>query len=191
MIKRVFYSVLLILLFALYGCVSGHKVVLRSENVVFDHFNTDSSMGLMAISDDRKGQIWYKTQKTWRVETIKNVPETALHNVWQIEISSKDEYLAVLSEGEGHAVVEIFEIKSILMQRDGLEDIMISPILTVDPYPGTIWIEGWQNDKVLLIISDVPLTRLDKNERRVPLQDPELYSQKFLWDISTDTILKK
>ncbi len=186
-IKHLSYSIMLIFLS---GCVSGHRVVLTSENVVFDHFNTDASMGIMVISDERKGQAWYKTQQTWRVETIQNVPETASHHVWQIEISPGDAYLAVLSEGEGHPVVEIFEIKSILMQRDGCEDTMIAPVLSIDPYPGTIWIERWKSDTLLLVSSDVPLTLLDKNTRRVPLQDPESDSRKFLWDISTDTISK-
>lgn len=189
--KSVFYSILLILFFISYGCHSGHNVVLTAENVVSDHLNTDASVGLMVISDERKGQAWYKTQKTGRVETIKNIPETALHNVWQVEISPKDEYIAVLSEGEGHPIVEIFELKKILMQRDGLEDEMIPPVLTVDPYPGTIWMKGWQSDTLLLIDSDVPLTFLDKNERRVPLQDMGLETQTFLWDISTDIIIRK
>lgn len=189
--KRVYYSILLILFFISYSCQSGHHVVLTAENVVSDHLNTDSSVGLIVISDKRKGQAWYKSQKTWRVETIKNIPETALRNVWQVEISPKDEYLAVLSEGEGHPIVDIFELKKIFMPRDGLEDEMISPILTVDPYPGTIWIKGWQSDTLLLIESDVPLTFLDKKERRVPLQDMGLETQTFLWDISTDTIVKK
>jgi hypothetical protein len=189
--KRVFYSILLILIFIFYSCRSGHKVVLTAENIVTDHLNADASVGLMVITDERKGQAWYKTQKTWRIETIKNIPETALHNVWQVEISPKDDYVAVLSEGEGHPMVEIFELKKIFRQRDGLEDEMISPIVTIDPYPGTIWIKGWQSDTILRIESDVPLTLLDKHERRVPFQDPELETRIFLWNISTDTLTRK
>lgn len=148
-------------------------------------------MCLMVISDERKGQAWYMTQKTWRIATIKNIPETALHNVWQVAISPKDEYLAVLSEGEGHPIVDIFKLKTIFRPRDGLEDAMIPPVLTIDPYPGTIWIRGWQSDACLLIESDVPLTLLDKKKRRVPLLEPGSETQTFSWDISNDAIVRK
>lgn len=191
MIKHAYFSALMIILFSLYGCASGHKVILTSENVVFDHFNTDASMGLMVISDERKGQAWYRTDRTGRIESLMNVPDTASQHVWQIEISPKDDYLAVLSEDEGHPVVEIFQMKSILAPGEGWEDTMVSPISMVDPYPGSIWIEGWENDTFLLVKSDVPLTLLDPKQRRVPLQDPEQGSRKFLWDIATDTIFEE
>jgi hypothetical protein len=191
--KKFLFLILSILhiILILNGCHSGHNVVLTAENVIFDHLNKDSSLGVLVISDERMGQTWYKTQNNWRVETIKNIPETSLYNVWQVEISPQDEYMAVLSEGEGHPIVEIFEINKIFRQRDGLEDEMISPALSVDPYPGTIWIKEWQSDTLLLIDSDIPLTLLDKKERRVPLQDPGLETQEFLWDVSSDTIIRK
>lgn len=189
--KKFLFLILSILHIILNGCHLGHNVVLTAENVIFDHLNKDSSIGVLVISDERNGQTWYKTIKNWRVETIKNIPETSLHNVWQVEISPQDEYMAVLSEGEGHPIVEIFEIKKIFSQRDGLEDEMISSTLSVDPYPGTIWIRGWKSDTLLLIDSDMPLNFLDKKERRVPLRDPGSETQEFLWDVSSDTILIK
>lgn len=189
--KTFWLLILAIVLLIITGCNLRHNVVLTAENVVFDHLNKDPSIGIMVISDEREGQKWYKTIKDWRVETIQNIPETYLYKVWQVEISPQDEYMAVLSEGEGHPLVEIFEIEKILMRRDDLEDEMISPILTVDPYPGTIWIKGWKHGTQLILDSDMPLTRLNKKKRRVPLQDPELESQTFLWDVLSDTITRK
>lgn len=75
------------------------------------------------------------------------------------------------------------------MQRDGLEDEMISPVLTVDPYPGTIWIKGWQNETQLRIDSDMPLNLLDRKLRRVFSEDAGVETREYLWDVLSDTII--
>lgn len=192
MAKQFLFSIFLVVLLKLTGCCHlDRNIVFSADNVVFDQLNKDSAISLLVISDERKGQTWYKTQKSGRVETLKNIPETSLYNVWQIEISPQDEYMAVLSEGEGHPIVEIYEIKKILMQRDGFEDELIPSILSLDPYPGSIWIKGWKSDTEILIESDMPLNLLDKKERRVPLQYPGIETQLFIWDVLSDSIIGK
>lgn len=188
-VNNFLFTAFLLLHFTLDACHLKPDCIPTAENVVYRHLNKDSSVGVLVISDERKGQTWYRVHSRWRVETIKNIPETSLYKVWQVEISPQDDYMAVLSEEEGHPVVEIFEISRILMQRDGLEDEMISPVLTVDPYPGTIWIKGWQNETQLRIDSDMPLNLLDRKLRRVFSEDAGVETREYLWDVLSDTII--
>jgi hypothetical protein len=144
----------------------------------------------MVISDDRKGQMWYRTKEKWLVESLKNVPETNLQSVHHLSVSPDDKMLAIVSVGEGHPYLEVFDLGDILANRDDEEDRMIKPLRKIDPYPGYISVVGWKGDK-LIVSSDMPLDRLDKKERRAPGPDPMPEPKRFVWHVATDTITEE
>jgi len=146
----------------------------------------------LVISDNRKGQAWYVTEAGYRIRSLENVPETCLYNVRQAFASPDDKYLAVVSVGEGHPVLEIFPLDQVLNPRDDEEDYFVEPLLAIDPFPGWVWIAGWQAPTVLRISSDMPLQRLDRSKRRV--RDGVLYLEdenSYLWDVGIDAIERK
>ena len=182
-------SAALTILWALPGCRPAGSVTIEAGNVRHEWLHATPDVGLLVISDARNGQAWYRTERRWRIESLKNVPETSLGHVWQLAASPGDTYLAVLSEGEGHPMVDLFDLGEVLDTRDSDDDQAVKPLLIIDPYPGGVWIIRWRNDSVLEIRSDAPLDRLDKAERRVPAADPwDIDDKAYLWDVKTDTI---
>lgn len=184
-------SALILISALLAGCSSTHRVVMTAENVIHTRLNERPDMGLLVISDERKGQAWYETEEGYEVRSIKNVPQTCLQEVWQVSVSPDDNLLAVVSVGEGHPVLEIFSLNEVFSIRDGWEDEAVEPLLTIDPYPGWVSIDGWESPTVLEVTSDMPLNRLDKSERRVRgvfSDDPE---RRYFWNIETDVILRE
>lgn len=88
---------------------------------------------------------------------------SALHDVYQLMASPNYKYLAILSAGEGHPLIEIIELQTLRDQKK------YTILHEIDPYPGTVWISAWENQR-LIVESDVPLT-LRKKDGRV---DPNL-----------------
>ncbi len=187
--KTFVLAILLIAFGVAIGCQSGRRLAPEAENAVFVHLNRNPAEGILIVSDDPTEQVWYTTRENRSAEKIRNVPETSMYNVWQARISPGDEYLAVLSEGEGHPVVDIFELNRLFSQAENAQK--VSPLLSIDPYPGTIWIRGWQGDTTLVIESDVPLDLLDSEAEKVRIGDPWQETRQFLWNIVTDTVRRK
>jgi hypothetical protein len=193
-LKRFRLSTLVVISFALLsGCSSPQRVVLTPEKVIHARLNGNPSIGLLVISDERKGLMWYRTATDFLTQRLKNVPATGFHEVWQVSVSPDDKYLAVISVGEGHPIIEVFHLGEVLISSHSTEENSVNSLLTIDPYPGYVWILGWRAPSVLRVASDMPLERLDKSERRVPIQDieSEVERRKYLWDISMDTIQRE
>lgn len=168
------------------GCHSQRHLAPEDGNPVFASLNRNPVKGILVISDAYGEQAWYETLENRPAGVIQTTPKTSAYTVWQIQISPGDTYLAVLSEGEGHPVVDIFEIERIFSRTKNPEKVL--PLLSIDPYPGTIWINGWQGDTLLAIKSDVPLDLLNKEAGRVLVEEPGSEIRQFLWDVSTGTI---
>ena len=103
-----------------------------------------------------------------------------LAEVHQLSASPDGKYLAVLSVGEGHPMVEVIDLQKL---RDKNE---YTALHVIDPYPGTIEIERWEGLK-LMVASTVPLT-LRKENGRV---DPQLLlpeAKKFALNMPAGTI---
>lgn len=188
---RILIICFLLFFWIINGCVYDSRIIIEAENAVFSPMNNEVSSGIMVISDFREGPIWYRLKKDSPVEIIANTPDISMHRVWQIEISPSDTYLAVLSESEGHPVVDVFEMKHVFIPEESGLGGIVRPLLSVDPYPGTIGIKGWQNDGILILESDMPLTLTDKKLRRVFNEAPYMETQQFLWDVSADSIKRK
>ena len=183
--KQTIYFTLTLL--ALSGCRTVPRAALPFRNIQTVRLNMRSAVGIMVISDERKGQTWYKTDDEWGVTSLQNVPKAGLHSVQKLSVSPDDKMLAVVTVGEGHPYLEVFDLTAILSTRDGDTDISVTPLQAIDPYPGGIIVLGWKGEE-LLVSSDMPLHQLDKAERRAPALDPMPGESQYSWHVATDTI---
>lgn len=78
------------------------------------------------------------------------VAPSYLPYVDSVSVSPTNRKLAVISVGEGHPVLEVVSVPQ--LSEGGEYDVE----LFINPYPGGIWIEGWDGDN-LILGTDVPL----------------------------------
>jgi len=105
---------------------------------------------------------------------------SCLYQVHQILPSPDNRYLAVLSVGEGHPMVEVIDLEKLRLQSK------YAVLQTIDPYPGTVSIDRWDGAH-LIVNSNAPLTQR-KEDGRV---DPDLMLPKdeaFSLDVATGEI---
>ena len=83
---------------------------------------------------------------------------SAMHQIDSVFIAPDRKYIAVLSVGEGHPILEIAALAPLLKSGK------FAPICEVDPYPGTILPSIWSNGK-LIVQTDVDLALKDIEQR--------------------------
>ncbi len=94
---------------------------------------------------------------------------SSLAYVSEIKPSPDHSFLAVISVGEGHPILDIIDLTKLLTENE------TRTIMTVNPYPGTISVERWSGNR-LRVRSDALLTRKDKEEHFLTFYDQELFS---------------
>lgn len=101
----------------------------------------------------------------------KKMPESpsSLIHVSEIKPSPDHRFLAIISVGEGHPILDIIDLPRLLTENE------TRTIMTVNPYPGTINIAQWSANR-LIVKSDALLTRKDKEEPFLTFQEQELFS---------------
>lgn len=130
-------------------------------------------------TDYEKGAYWFIIKGAYGNRAIGN-NLSQLAEVHQLMLAPDGKYLAVLSVGEGHPVIEVIDMQKL---RDKYE---YTTLHVLDPYPGVMTIDRWEGSK-LIIDSNVPLN-LRKEDGRV---DPDLLlpeTKKFALDVPTGTI---
>ncbi|MEP7008765.1 MAG: hypothetical protein ABJC13_00430 [Acidobacteriota bacterium] len=96
---------------------------------------------------------------------------TALSEVGEISVSPDRKWLAVVSVGEGHPMLEVVDLLRFT------EVHVYEPLTTVNPYPGTINLAGWETH-TLLVSSEMPLDLLPLAKGEVEsamLEEPLVY----------------
>lgn len=171
------------------GCAGSDLHSLSGENLRTVRFQTEPETLLFVLNDGREGPVWGMRDEFGKIALLKNIPDVALFEVDQLSISPGDEYLAVLSVGEGHPYLEVFRLEELIGSRDSNWDVTVEPIGSIDPYRGSISIVGWRKTQ-LVVQSDVPLHRLDKTKRRVDVLHREEKCQTFTWSPDTDEIVR-
>ncbi len=78
---------------------------------------------------------------------------SAMRQVVAVSASPDRQWLAVLSVGEGHPMLEVVALDVLLERRE------YRVMTTINPYPGTIGLADWQ-DGELHVVSDMPLSEL-------------------------------
>lgn len=100
----------------------------------------------------------------WRLDCVDAAPKplgcdsTALHQVVAVDIAPGQAWMAVLSVGEGHPMLEIVPLPEFLAGQPYRAQ------CTINPYPGTVNVERWEAGK-LLLSSDVDL-RIEESGAR-------------------------
>jgi hypothetical protein len=105
---------------------------------------------------------------------------TAMGEIDTVLISPDGASVATVSVGEGHPVLEVFDLEALAAgQRD--------PLLCVDPYPGTIHLVKWDRNG-LWFQSEMDLTRLNQAGRAVNQDpaEPEGPMASFRWQPGLD-----
>jgi hypothetical protein len=125
---------------------------------------------LLIVPRDAAGARWYRVVGRRRIP----IPAPPVSFLPVQALASPDgRHLAVVSAGEGHPVLDLLDLPRLLKGRHGR-----APLLTVDPYPGMISLEGWTGGR-LRISSDRPLDTCCTPDHRVPgeqvLDAPRLF----------------
>lgn len=86
---------------------------------------------------------------------------SAMRQVGDVSVSPDRKWLAVISVGEGHPMLEVLDLGRLLEKHE------YAALTTINPYPGTINLHGWR-EGALLVTSDVPLPEM-------PLTDGDIF----------------
>ncbi len=103
----------------------------------------------------------------------------------EISISPNDRYIAIVSVGEGHLVLQIFDLKEILNSYEYYEEKKFTQIGFINPYPGYISIESWRGENII-VSSDIPLNISDKTKM---LESGD--EAKYEWNFRKNKIKKR
>ncbi len=110
--------------------------------------------GLCAInSSDGPRWFWLNAPHSGMNEPLGTI-EAAFFLVDSIKASPDGRYLAVMSVGEGHPIIEVVDLPQLLKQQQ------YTVLHSINPYPGVAYLEGWQGAE-LHIASDMLLTHRD------------------------------
>jgi len=121
--------------------------------------NGDS--GLCAVnSADGAQWFWLNAPHSGMNEPLGTI-EAAFFLVDSIKASPDGRYLAVMSVGEGHPIIEVVDLPQLLRQRQ------YTVLHSINPYPGVAYLEVWQGAE-LHITSDMLLTHQDPVTGDVP-----------------------
>jgi hypothetical protein len=96
-------------------------------------------------------------------------PEVSLMQVIEFRIAPDGKHVAVLSVGEGHPMIDVFEVKPNPGKKAA------KAMLTLNPYPGGIsFAEPAWRDGELIVASDADMT-VSKKKSMKPLLEQEQY----------------
>lgn len=87
-----------------------------------------------------------------------------MHQIDSVSIAPNRKYIAVLSVGEGHPVLEIAALAPLLKSGK------FAAQCEVNPYPGTILPSTWSNGK-LIVQTDIDLTLKDIEQRATSISE--------------------
>jgi hypothetical protein len=91
---------------------------------------------------------------------------TEMHQIVALSVSPDHQWLAVMTVGEGHPILEIIDLPRFIKQHQ------YSSSCTINPFPGTLDISGW-NKAGLIITSGVDLDSPDSPEKPRAVLDAE------------------
>ena len=165
-----------------------NSIFLKVNNLVTKKLNTQNKH-FFCFNEKLKGAMCGIINEHNEVYFLAKRLKIALFVADKISISPDDRYISIISVGEGHPILQIFDLKNILNVYDFYDTKKIYSIGFIDPYPGTISIKGW-SDKNIIISSNVSLDKLNKNTRKVN-QKKVSKETKFEWNFRIGEIKKR
>jgi hypothetical protein len=123
---------------------------------------------------------WFILKEARLSERIPVAPQS-LSTVDDFQISPTQSFLAIVSVGEGHPILDVVDLKRLLEHK------IVKSLLSINPYPGLIHIEKWQKEQ-LIVVTDRLLTysTSTETEKSYPLGLSE--GEKFALEIATGKI---
>lgn len=124
----------------------------------------------------------------WFIQTAKQrnaLPSPAVSMLWvsKISIDAENHYLAVVSVGEGHPILDVFSLIDVLAGK------AVEPLLSVNPYPGALSLLAWRSGE-LWVESDVHLLDYSENNEQMEIletaQQYALQPKDWTWRLLTE-----
>lgn len=171
---KIIIKTLIMFVLILNSCYSQSQditpVMLKDKGVLMLALGNDEFLCVIN-TDYETGAYWFLIKGKYGNQSLGN-NLSQLAEVHQLLSSPDGNYLAVLSVGEGHPVVEVIDLQKLRSKNE------YAALHIIDPYPGTVAIDCWEGSN-LIIDSTVPLN-LRKENGRV---DPDLIfpeAKKFI-----------
>ncbi|GAK61369.1 C4-type Zn-finger protein [Candidatus Vecturithrix granuli] len=137
---------------------------------------------LCVINTQNEGPQWFllNTDSIGVNEQLGSI-SASLALITSIKASPDGQYLAVVSVGEGHPILEVVNLPQLLQIKS------YQVLQTIDPYPGSLEIQEWK-DGQLYVKSDVLLTEMDKKSGRVPSEYDLSWQETFALNVISGKI---
>ena len=158
---------------------SGAAVCGSFERAVVEEVGEDRAICVLN-SDEAEGARWLLVGAEGE-RTELGVGLSDLHVVDSLESSSDRDYLAVISVGEGHPILEVVDLRRLLAEK------AFETLWEVNPWPGFVAILGWR-DGTLRLQSDMPLFFPPDESRLIPSQLLLPKPEEFSLDPATGVI---
>ncbi len=138
----------------------------------------ETNSALCVINTSNEGPQWFLLNADYGSSNIRiGSISTVLMLIADINASPDGKFLAVISVGEGHPILEVVNLPLLLQEKQ------YNVLYEIDPYPGVIEIRTWEGGW-LHVGSDVLLTHRDRSTGRVPaeltLSGPEIFGLNVL-----------
>lgn len=147
------------------------------QNVSRNNQRLADGATLCVINTQNEGPQWFllNTQGIGINEQLGFI-SASLGLINSIKASPDGRYLAVVSIGEGHPMLEVIDLPQLLQTKS------YRVLQSVDPYPGSIEIQEWKGSQ-LYIQSDMLLTERDAQTRRVPSEYALSWQETFALNV--------
>jgi len=142
---------------------------------------------LVRVSESTKVLVWdrgYESGSCWFVaHGSDDVQElgcglAGMHQVSAVVPSPDRRWLAVVSAGEGHPLLEVVDLQDLVASRT------YRVVTEIEPYPGAVGIERW-NETGLVVSSDMPLDRLPLPEGADVAEHMFRRQRRFIVELET------
>lgn len=120
----------------------------------------------------------------WSEWTVSNPREkyklecglSSMIQITDVKVSQSSKYLAIVSVGEGHPFLDLIDLQALLQNKE------CKILASINPYPGIINIEKWQNDKLIVTSSALLTHQIDE---QYPIEFMTTEQERFLFDPET------
>ncbi len=172
--KYVFWLVLICLCFSVHA--SAQTTI--PAGIIFEALpGSNTTIGVLNTSN--AGPQWFllKGEGNQHIGSI----SPGFNIITNLKSSENGQYLAVMSIGEGHPVIDVIDANQLLLKKT------YQVVQHLDPYPGTILLDAW-NGMTLLVKSDMLLTERDAKTGRVSSDMTLSWQETFSLNVVTGQI---
>ncbi|MEW6210445.1 MAG: hypothetical protein AB1631_18905 [Acidobacteriota bacterium] len=169
--KLFLFLSLTVILFCPARSISQRKTTietLRDRGVIVERVSYRGEDYFLCIVNAEEGETeWFIITPSGN-RKMRESP-SSLAYVSEIKPSPDRRFLAIISVGEGHPILDLVDLTKLLTENE------TRTIASVNPYPGTINMVRWSGDR-LIVTSDALLTRKDEEEPFLTFFQQESFS---------------